>query len=228
MKKTKNNSLALDEEYFSSFKKSKSYKKNQIIIMPGGEPEGIYYLKSGFVRLYLLSKDGKELTFNIYKPGSFFPMIWALTKTPNIYFFESLTRAQVLIAPKDAIVERIQENPQLLYTLTIRTLKGLDGLTRLMDALLSNKNAYHKVASILTMLIMRFGKRTKNKAVITIPLTHRVIGSLAGLSREATSRELERLTKEKIIYQNNHRITIKNIKKLEEESLITFTANIIY
>ena len=98
-----------------------------------------------------------------------------------------------------------------------------------MDSLLSNKNAYHQVASILTMLTQRFGqKRNGNQAVITIPLTHRVIGSMAGLSREATSRELERLTKERIILQKNHKIIIKNIKKLEEESLITFAPNIIY
>ena len=51
----------LDEEYFLGFGKARTYKKNQIIIMPEDEPEGVFYLKSGFVRLYLISKDGKEL-----------------------------------------------------------------------------------------------------------------------------------------------------------------------
>lgn len=217
----------LGEDFFSKFKSPKLYKKSQIILEPEMEPSGVYYLKSGYIRLYLISKDGKELTFNIFKPGAYFPMIWVLTNSSNIYFYECLTDVELLKAPKHEVIRYIEENPLVLLDLTKRTLSGLEGLTKLMDILLS-KNAYSQVCAVIYTLAKRFGKISNNKLTIDVPLTHRVIGTLAGLSREATSRELEKLEKEKIIDQNNHKIVVKKIDELEDEFTTFDPENIIF
>ncbi len=219
--------LALDKDFFAKFKTLKRYKKNQIIIKPGEKPSEIFYVKSGFVRLYLISNEGKELTFNIFKPDTYFSMIWALNESVNIYFFECITSTVILKAPIEKVTKYIEENPAVLYDLTKRTLSGLEGMTKLMDALLS-KNAYHQIMFVLLILALRFGKKKNNYTIIDLPLTHRLIGTLAGLSREATSREIEKLTKEKIISQINHKIVVKNIKKLEEEAATISEENIIF
>jgi CRP/FNR family transcriptional regulator, cyclic AMP receptor protein len=218
----------LDEDFFLQFKNTKYYKKEQIIIEPGVEPAGVFYLKAGYVRLFLISKDGKELTFNIYKPGMFFPMIWAITDSPNIYFLECLTDVEVLKAPKEKVAEFLKENPEVLFDLTKRILSGLEGMTKLMDVLLS-KNAYNQVCAVILMLARRFSSNLMDhQLTIDVPLTHRLIGTLAGLSREATSRELEKLEKEKIIDQSDHKIVVKDVKKLEEEFTTYASENIIF
>lgn len=216
----------LDENFFAKFKSAQKFKKNQLILSPLAEPSGIFYIKSGFVRLYLISESGKELTLNIFKPGTYFSMIWALNNVPNIYFYESLTDVILLKAPKDAVVKHIMDNPGVLFDLTKRTLSGLDGMTRLMEALLTG-NAYQQIASVLLVLVRRFGKNEKNGGIIiNLPLTHRVIGTITGLSRESTSLELEKLTKDKVISRKNHLITVKNLGKLEEKSPIGFVEDI--
>jgi CRP/FNR family cyclic AMP-dependent transcriptional regulator len=218
----------LDEDFFSGFKNLKKYKKNQIFLEPGVEPSGVFYLKSGYVRLYLISKDGKELTFNIYKSGMFFPMIWAIADAPNIYFLETLTDVELLKAPKEKVIEFLQDNPEIVFDLTKRILSGLEGLTKLMDVLLS-KNAYNQVCAVVLMLAKRFGNHsTENLVVIDVPLTHRIIGTLAGLSREATSRELEKLEKDKIIDQSSHKLVVQNLSRLEEEFTTYASENIIF
>ena len=224
---TKTSFQKLDEDFFLKFNASKKYKKNQIILEPGVVPSGVYFLKSGFVRLYLISKDGKELTFNIFKYGTYFPMIWALADSSNIYFYECLTDVELLKAPKNEIIQYIENNPSVLLDLTKRTLSGLEGMTKLMDVLLS-KNAYQQTCAVILMLAKRFGKTINNNLTIDVPLTHRIIGTLAGLSREATSRELEKLEKEKIIDQNNHKIVVKNLTMLEEEFATFASDNIIF
>jgi CRP/FNR family transcriptional regulator, cyclic AMP receptor protein len=225
---TKNSFQKLDGNFFSQFNNLKYYKKDQIILEPNSEPNGVYYLKSGYIRLYLISKDGKEITFNIFKSGMFFPMIWALTDSPNIYFLECLTNVEVYKAPKEKVKEFLEDNPKVLYDFTRRVLSGLEGMTKLMDVLLS-KNAYNQVCAIILMLAKRFSSPKSNgHLIIDIPLTHRLIGTLAGLSREATSRELESLEKQKIIEQTNHKIIVKNIKKLEEEFTTFASENVIF
>ena len=215
-KKTTNKNL--DENFFAKFGPAKLYKKDQLIIEPGKEPAGVFFIKKGYVRLYTISKEGKEITYNIYKPGMYFPLIWALNQTHNIYFIEAITDTQVLKAPRDEVINVLKKNPDLLFILTQNAFSGLEGITKLMDSLLS-KNAYRQICSILVTLTVRFGKVDGKKMIIDVPLTHRVLGTLAGLSREATSRELEKLSKEKIISLTDHKITILNYKKLQEEFL---------
>lgn len=219
----------LDEEFFAKFKLTQKFKKNQLIFGPGSEPSGVFFVKSGFVRLYLISESGKELTFNIIKPGAYFPMIWALNNTPNVYFFESMTDNVLLLkAPRDEVVKHIESHPDVLYDLTKRILSGLSGQTKLMEALLTG-NAYQQVASVLLVLARRFGKNSKDsEIIIDIPLTHRIIGTLASLSRESTSLELEKLMRDKIISQKDHLIVVRDLRRLEEKSPISFIEEAIF
>ena len=218
----------LGESFFSRFKITQRYKKNQLIFGPGAEPSGIFYVKSGFVRLYLISESGKELTFNIIKPGAYFPINWALNGTANIYFYETLTEVTVLKAPRDEVLEYIESHPDVLYDLTKRILSGLDGTVKLMEALLTG-NANQQVASVLLVLVRRFGKNgSDGEIIIDLPLTHRIIGTLAALSRESTSLELEKLSKAKIISQKNRLIIVNDIKKLEEKSPIGFVEEAVF
>ena len=210
----------LDEHFFAQFKRPQHYKKGEIILRPQDEPTGVYYLKKGYVRLYLISPDGKDITFNIYKPGTYFSMMWALGDSPNIYFFESLTNVEVLKAPKDKVVAFLRSQPELLYTFIKRILIGLDGTTRLTQVLLTG-SAYQKVASAILVLARRFGKKSQNGCVIiNLNITHKLIASIASLSRESATIEILKLEKEKIIAQKNHKILVKNIEKLEKESAI--------
>ena len=217
----------LDEEFFARFGKTLEYKKNQLIIGPGGIPPGVFFVKSGFVRHYLISQEGKEITFNIFKPGAYFSMISALNNIPNIYYYESLTDVLLLRAPNDEVVKFVENNPEMLYDLAKRTLSGLDGITRLTQALLTG-NAEQQIASVLLVLTRRFGKTTNRGIIIDLPITHRIIGTLAGLSRESTSIELGKLEKAKIISQKNHLILVKDFKKLEKNSPISFVESVIF
>ncbi|OGD91769.1 hypothetical protein A3E14_03600 [Candidatus Curtissbacteria bacterium RIFCSPHIGHO2_12_FULL_41_13] len=216
----KNTYFKLDEQFFIQFNRAQSYKKGEMILRAQEEPKEVYFLKKGFVRLYLIALTGREITFNIYKPGTYFPMIWAIGNLPNFYFFESLTDTVVYTAPREKLLELVKNNPKLLFALTKRTYIGLDGIVRLTQALLT-ENARGKLISVLLVLGRRFGrKETNGDLVIRLPLTHRILASLANLSRETTSLALEKLQKEKVLTFNKHSITINKLQKIEEESSI--------
>jgi CRP-like cAMP-binding protein len=217
----------LDEAFFTQFNSIQKFKKGKLILWPEMQPSGVFYVKSGFIRQHLISKDGKEITVNILKPETYFPMIWALNDTPNIYFYECLTETVLLKAPRNGLVKHLKNNPDLLYDLTKRILSGLGGITKTMEILLTG-NAYQQISYIVLVLAKRFGKPVDGKGIIIeLPLTHRLIGTLAGLSRESTTIELQKLEKNKIIFKENGSLLIKNMEKLEEESSTDSAENII-
>ena len=206
------------ENFFSQFKLLR-YRKGEVIFRAEDDPPGVFYLKQGYVRLYSLSDQGRELTFNIFKPGSYFSMMWALGGSPNGYFFEALTPVEVWRAPKDRLIEFIKKEPEVLFELTRRILVGLNGILAIMQSLLFG-NGHTRVASVLLVAAKRFGKHQKTgEVVIQLPLTHQNIASLAGLTRETTSLVLEKMEKDKLITSDHHFLTIKNIKKFEEKLL---------
>jgi len=87
-----------------------------------------------------------------------------------------------------------------------------------MEALLTG-NAYQQVASVLLVLTRRFWKkRQSNEIIIDLPLTHRIIGTLAALSPRINQSGAGKADKSKIISQKDHLIVIKDLKKLEEKS----------
>lgn len=67
-----------DKELVEFFQKKKSrvYKKGQVILHPDEETSNyIYYLEKGHVKVYSITEDGYEKCHIFYKPGEIFPLL---------------------------------------------------------------------------------------------------------------------------------------------------------
>ncbi len=188
------------EKLISFFLKHKkiSYKKGRYIINSQDAPQGVYYVSKGFVKDYTVSKNGKSITLILFKEGDVFPYNWVFNDIPNFHVFEAYTDCIILRSPKDQFIEFLQKNPEVFLLVTQRILLRLRGiLQRLED--LAFGSAYERVSSVFAILAERFGEKKDNGILITIPLSHREIAELVGLTRETASIEVKKLENEKII-----------------------------
>jgi len=192
--------------FFEKYKEA-SFKKGETIINPGDPMSEVFFIKSGVVRLYNISKEGNETTFNLLKPDTYFSMLSIITDIPNKYYFEALTSVEVFIAPKKQFLEYIKSEPDVLFDVTKRILSGVNGLLLAIENLTSGK-AGDRVETILTILAKRFGKKTGEFILIDLPLTHQQIANLVGLTRETTSLEIEKLISKKYIKYEGHKILV--------------------
>lgn len=205
-------------QFFNQFKKL-HFKKGQIILQPDTTPLGVFYLEKGYVKAYSTSKEGKELTIIIFKPEDIFPYAWAISGIENRYYYEAMTAIEVYRSPKEELLNSISSNADILLTLSKRIVVRMMGLAQRMEYLAFG-NAYAKVASMLVICAERFGKAEGKHVVIQVPLTHKDIANLLGVTRETISIEMKKLEKKDLIDQKGKFITIKNMQKLEQESLI--------
>lgn len=203
-------------DFFSQFKPV-ACKKGEILIGVGKSPEGIFYLKKGFVKMNAVFEDGRELTLNIYKNGSYFPMFWLLTDISNTYYFQALTDSQLFCAPKDKVIMFIQKNPDVLFELTSRILTGVNVLLNNIEYLLSG-NSSNRVAAALFLCARRFGENLNDgQMTIKVPLIHQDVANLAGITRETASTVISELQKKEIISRKGRFLVVLNMKKLEEK-----------
>ena len=209
------------EEFYDQFV-VRQYKPGEILIRADDDPQGIFCLTKGYVRQYTISKTGMELTLHILQPISYFPMVWAINGTPNVYYFEALTPVEIGRAPRDQVVSFIKDKPELIFALMSGLLEDYaESLTRIEHLVFSD--AYRRVISILLYIAKHFGEPMGKKMWVKHRFTHQDIATLVGIARETVSIEMAKLSKRKLVRYIDHTIEFSNIPKLEKELLKTKT-----
>lgn len=198
------------------------YKRGDILLYPEESPTNIFYIKSGFVRSYSISEQGEELTLAILKSKDFFPLTCGINNAPNNHFFEALTSLEVWRVPKEEFLNFVKQNPEVFYELTNDILSRFGGLLTRMEYLIVS-HAYTKVATTLLIMAKRFGQVRGSEVVVSVPLTHKDIATLAGITRETTCLEMKKLQDKGLISRSGRLFVVKNLKGLEEESLLDKT-----
>lgn len=194
-----------------------SFTPKTVILDPVKTLNDIFYLEEGYVRMYLLSEDGEELTLHVFRPGSYFPLMLVLTDTPNKYYFEAVTPVLVRKVPKAKIITVLKDHPDILFDLATRLSGGIIGYLVKVESLLLH-DAYKRVVSILCYLGERFSETLPDGSVrINLSITHYLLSTWVGLTRETVSRQIEKLEKEELIVSKDNTVTIKNFKALQAE-----------
>lgn len=207
------------ETFYKKFK-TRYYKKGEMLIRADDDPQGIFYLKKGYIRQYTISKTGFELTLHILRPISYFPIVWAVNGTPNIYYFEALTPVEVGRAPRDEVVNFISDKPDIIFELLSELIERYaESLTRIEHLVFSD--AYRRVISVLLYIVKHFGKKTDNGIIVNHRFTQQDIATLVGVARETASNEIARLKKKGLVKYIDHSMLFEDIKKLNAELLST-------
>ena len=168
------------------------YGKGQLLFRPGDDFSNVYFIKSGYVRLFLYDQNGKEITVNIFNPVFFLSLYYSLNDAENCYFFETLTEVEIWKAPKEEVFYFINNNPNILRLLMKYLLMIIDDLMKNVEMAISG-DAYSKVANLIISLDNYSNKKGNKKIEIKFATTHRLIASLTGLTRETVSIQIKEL-----------------------------------
>ncbi len=230
-------SLKTLEDYLVDFPKKK-FEKGELLLDTDKKVGSIYLLLSGFVRHYTISAEAEEFTHNILKPHSLFPFHLALNQLPNPHYFEAITPVEVQMAPVEEVVSHLMKTPELSLALSKKLASGLNQLSFRSESLLFG-TAQQKLAATLYLLGKRFGqvssaKKSKSSStsssslredkieINSFPITHQLLATMTGLTRETVSLEMMNLKKQKMIDYRRQNISILNLEDLKEISSLPF------
>lgn len=203
------------ETFYKQFV-TRNYKKGEMLIRADDDPQGIFCLTKGYVRQYTISKNGFELTLHILKPISYFPMVWAINGTQNVYYFEALTPVEVGRAPREDVVNFIKDKPTIIFELLSELIEDYaESLARIEHLVFSD--AYRRVISVLLYIAKHFGEKVEDSVIINHRFTQEDIATLVGVARETASNELSKLERGNLIKYIDHSMIFDNIEKLELE-----------
>jgi CRP-like cAMP-binding protein len=194
---------------------SRTFKKRSILLYQGEAPRMAYVLKSGVVKLYTINNAGEEQIVAFHIRGDIFPSSWIFGKSATtLYYFEALTDCEVLTLPREELYKAMISNPEVMSATLDYFVTNYTGLLMRVTAL-EQSRAREKIMFTLYYLLFRYGKRLKgSRYAIELGLTHSIIASLVGLTRETTTTELSKLKRQKVLDYNLQGYTIDK-EKLE-------------
>jgi len=201
------------QAFFDSYPK-RTYPKDQIVIFGGESPDKIFYILSGRISQYDISYRGEEVVVNIFKAPAFFPMSWAINKTPNSYFFKAEEESLVHVAPYDDVVAFIKANPDVMFDLLSRVYRGVDGVLARTVHLMSG-SARSRLVYELVVEADRFGHKL-SKDVYELHISEVDLSSHSGLARETISREIKHLKDKGHVEMRDGHIIVLNLTALKE------------
>lgn len=191
------------------------YKKGEYIIRPGESPQGVFFIESGIVKAYDITKYGEENLLIIRKEQEIFPLIWAITGLERQVIYEALGATSVWRIDRSQFLQLIAGNQGVLAPLLDMTIE----MYRIHSERIINleyRTVRERLISFLLTMTNRFGEKQSTGVLINVSLRQQDIASSINASRETTSRELTGLERKGLITSADSFITILDEAQLRE------------
>ncbi|RWY54349.1 response regulator [Mucilaginibacter gilvus] len=94
-------------------RRTRAYKKNQVIYYEGDQGNGLYLLLSGKVKAIKLAKDGRELMTGIYGPDEYLGINAMLLKEEHADTATAMEDCLVCLIPKDLLEQLLSQYPDI-------------------------------------------------------------------------------------------------------------------
>jgi CRP/FNR family transcriptional regulator len=188
------------------------YKKGQIIFFERNQPQGLFCIYSGKVKIHKLGHDGKDQILRLAKKSN---VIGYRALLSNDCYHASATAIEdsvICFFPKATYQQQIISSPQIaseLIKLLSSDLKSAE--QKAMN--LAQKHVHERIAETLLMLKDFFGTENDNITLNTI-ITRENIANIAGTTTETAIRTLSDLQKKKLIELEGKKIKVVNLPGL--------------
>lgn len=202
-----------DLKKLSTDRRSKIYKKKEVIFGEESIPVFLYFLMKGKVKTYRSHEYGKELITTLYKEGDFFGYNALLEDKPYAETAEALDDAEVCLIPKEDFYALVHNNVGVMRTF-IKMLSGNVAEKEKQLINLAYSSVRKRVAEALLHLQERFSKPSDQN--FSMAISREDLANMVGTATESLIRTLSEFKEDKLIEIKGSNITIVDASKLRK------------
>jgi CRP-like cAMP-binding protein len=187
---------------------TRSLARDELLFLEGKPGEALYYVRSGLVKVFKLSADGKEQVLRLFHAGESFNDVPVFDGGPNAASAMALEPTDLYVVYRCDLLPLLASHPNI----AMGVIQVLASRLRYMVSLVEDLSFRHVTARVAKILLTHSGELRPDA---THRLTQSEMAALAGTAREMVGRALRALEQEGAITVNQGRITICNWGKLE-------------
>ncbi len=189
----------------------KPYKKNQTIFADGDDGNGFYVVVSGRVKVFKLSREGKEQILHIIGPGEPFGEVAVFAGEHFPAHAQAMEETKSLFIPRNAFIDVLKQNPSLAMNMLAMLSRRLRKFTALVEDL-----SLKEVPGRLSVYLLYLSETKQHAHNLTLDISRSQLASLLGTIPETLSRILARMNSEGLIASDGRTIQILNRDGLEQ------------
>jgi CRP-like cAMP-binding protein len=187
------------------------------VISQGDRTGGVKLLLDGFACRYKTLEDGRRQIVAYFVPGDLCDLRVFILKRMD-HSIGAIAPSQVATIAPDNVLKLMHTYPTLTRALWWSTLVE-EAIAREWIVNMGQRNALERTAHLFCELLYRFRAVGLNQGLsCTLPLTQVELAETLGLSAVHVNRTLQELRRQKLITLDDGRLTIQNLRILEELS----------
>ena len=191
-------------------RRSRVFKKNQVIYYDGDRGTGIYLVISGKIKTVRLAEDGRELMTGIVANDEYFGVNALLANEAYTDTATALEDSMVVQIPKDQLEHLLNLYPEVAREFIKLLANDIrDKEDQLMQL------AYHSVRKRLAEAMIRLHRQAGTSGE-GFKITREDLAAMAGMATETVSRTLSDFKDEGLIEKKGSLITLLAPEKLEK------------
>lgn len=185
--------------------RERHFARGEVVIYEGDEAEAIYLVRSGLVRSFRTSEDGREQTIELLPKGGVFNDVSVLAGSANVASVEAVEDSVIGVLGHRELDSLIDRRPAIAKAIIRHLARQLRYVSELASDLSFNP-VRRRVAKIL---LDHVGCDDLHR------LSRAEIAAMAGTAREVVGRELHVMERMDLVRLGRGRITVVDRRGLE-------------
>ena len=193
--------------------RSKPLQKAQHLYREGDDFQSVYAVRSGTLKAYKTTDDGREQVTGFYFPGEILGMD-GISNNSHASSAKALETAAVCEIPFTSL-EKLSTLMPNLQRHFFQLMSHEITEDQQLITLLSKNSADERVAALMLSISTRNARRKLSSTQFRLPMSRVDIGNYLGLTVETVSRVFSRMQKMDILRVDNKEIEILDIEGLQ-------------
>ncbi len=206
----------------SIVKRKELYKRGQLLYRAGDPFDFIYAIRSGSVKTYVCTQDGRTQITGFHIAGE---LVGLSALAAGRYSSEARALEATSVCRVEA--ERLDELAQKIPSIQYQMLKIMSGHIRRDEELmllLGKRSADERLAEYLLGLSRRFAARNYSATQFQLSMSRGDIGNYLGIAEETVCRILARFQEAGLIVTNRREVRLVDLPQLEAVGRISAAA----
>lgn len=205
-----------ETEALAAVVNSGTAKRKTLLYQPGDPSDAVYWIKSGRIKIFKLTEEGREIILGMYQSGDVFGELAFVEDRTREYFAEAMDDVQYILIKRKSLFNLAKRKPGIIYRFARLIGERRREIEATMESLLY-KGVRERLAGQLLKLSQQYGIEDNRGKLLRIKITHKDLASLIGSSRETVSLTLGDLKRVGLIDVNTDRkIIITDEKQLSQ------------
>lgn len=211
-------SINITSDFYRIFEEAgtiQRYNKNEIIYFQEDVAQNFYLIKSGRIRIFLISPEGTELTIEILRAGKLFGESSCFSYGSRLTSVSAATDVELISVSLEDLYPYLTKYPELMTQIFHFMSLSIENLSIQVNSM-AFLQADKKLAGLLLRLGVYF-KKNKNDEYYIIYYSHEEIAQLIGSCRVTVTKILNSFRNKGLVSLGYKKIKIIDEKALKRE-----------